>query len=265
MNTNNKNKNDSNKVVNDTKFIYSQPLLILLLVVLPYSIGFFSGIKYLLPFMTAIPAGLVLIRHMKNGKPLTAVLDMILYVFLLTVFSLILMYFFHDRASTVILKGEDYWNEMMPWLEGARIAKEGNPSMFIPEHIKHTVIVAVASLVSAGMLALLFGTVLMNYMNYYVSQLMLNSSKPLLMAVVGWHPWSICRVVAFIILGCALAWPLVSRFKKAEKIDFKKFTIMIAIAIGLEILDILLKTTIGPGWRDLLVANLNESFFVIVD
>ncbi|MFH1515756.1 MAG: hypothetical protein ABIG42_09895, partial [bacterium] len=200
----------------------------------------------------------------KNGKALIAVLDMILYVLWLTIFSLILMYFFHDKASAVIINGEEYWEEMYWWLAGAP-AKESTPSQFIPEHIKHMVIVAVASLASAGMLALLFGTVLMNYMNYYVSQLMLNSSKPLLMAVIGWHPWSICRVVSFIILGCALAWPLVSRFGKGEKIDARKFKIMVGIAIGLEILDILLKTFIGPGWRELLLVNLNESLGVMVD
>ncbi len=183
---------------------------------------------------------------------------MILYVFWLTVIGITLMYFFPENASSVILRGNEYINEMYPWLCGAD-SKEGSPALFIPEHLLHMSIVSVSSLVSAGMISLIFGTILVNYMIYYVSWLMLNSPQPLLMAIIGWHPWSICRVISFIILGCICAIPILKGLRGHKKSDYRKYVIMIIVAIAFEILDIILKTYIGSGWRDLLVMNLNPS------
>ena len=241
-------------------FVYTRPLMIILLVFIPYSIGFFIGYKFILPLLTAIPAGLVLIRHIKNRRLLVCVLDMILYVLWLSVIGITLMYFFPAKAASVVLNGDKYLAEMYPWLCGV-MSKESTPAQFIPEHLLHMLIVAVASLISAGVISLIFGTILVNYMNYYVSWLMLNSSQPLLMAVIGWHPWSICRVISFIILGCVCAIPILKGLRGHDKSDYRKYIIMIVAAIALEILDILLKTYIGSGWRDLLVMNLDSGAF----
>jgi len=232
-----------------------RPSMIILLVFLPYSIAFLIGWKYLLPFATALPASIILYMHMKKKQPFAAVVDMLLYVFWLTVVSIIWMYFLYDRAGEIVIHGKDYVAEMKPWLEG-EASKEGTPSLFIKEHMLHMAIVAAASLISAGFLALLFGTILVNYMNFYVVSLMRMSSKPLLVAVIGWHPWSVLRVIAFIILGCAFAWPLAVKIGKGNGIDKRKFIIMIIIAIILEIGDLLLKTYIGPSWRDLIARNI---------
>jgi hypothetical protein len=241
-------------------FVYTKTLMILLLVFIPFSIGYFIGNKFILPLLTAIPAGLVLIRHIKNGRITIAVLDMIVYVLWLSVIGIALMYFFPAKAASVVMNGDKYLAEMYPWLCGA-MSKEGTPAQFIPEHLLHMAIVAVASLISAGVISLIFGTILMNYMNYYVSWLMLNSSQPLLMAVIGWHPWSICRVISFIILGCVCAVPILKGLRGHEKSDYRKYIIMIVAAIAFEVLDIVLKTYIGSGWRDLLVMNLESGVF----
>ena len=235
--------------------IFLRPSMIILLVFLPYSIAFLIGWKYLLPIATTLPAAFVLYGHMKKGRPLEAVVDMLLYVFWLTVTGMIWMYFMYGRAGDVVIHGRDYMAEMKPWLSG-EASKEGTPSLFIREHLLHMVVVAVASLISVGFLALLFGTILVNYMNYYVVSLMRMSSRPLLLAVIGWHPWSVLRVIAFIILGCAFAWPLAARIGKGGKFDRRRFITMVIIAILLEIADIMIKTFIGSSWRDLIVANI---------
>ena len=245
---------------------YLSPWKVLVLVFIPFTVGFYfephyliwltSGAPIFLPLLTGIPAGIVLILHLKNGRLGYALIDMILYVLWLTVIGLILMYFFPDMATVAVINGFQYWDEMLPWLHGYAV-KEGIPSQFIPEHLMHMGIVIISSLISAGMIALIFGTVLVNYMNYYVAQLMINSPTPLLMAVIGWHPWSICRVLSFIILGIVFAIPLVRLFNR--KLVFSRRTIihMILAAVCLEIIDILLKTYLGNSWRDLLVSNMS--------
>jgi len=239
--------------------VYSKPIMILLLILLPYSITFFIGNPYIIPLSTSVPASIILFRHLRNSKPQIAILDMLLYVFWLTVIGIFIMYFRFDRAGWAIIHGEEYIAEMSPWLRGD-VAKESNPALFIPEHLNHMAIVAVSSLISCGFLALLFGTILMNYMNYYVVWLMRMSTKPFLLAIIGWHPWSVLRVISFIILGCALAMPLTSKIGKKQKLDYRKLFWMIGIAITLEAVDIILKATIGSSWRSLIVNNLSPSF-----
>lgn len=254
------------KVAKSYNLTYLSPWKILVLVFIPFTAGFYLEHDFLfqftasapvfLPLLTGIPAGIVLILHLKKGHLGLALIDMILYVFWLTVIGITLMYFFPDLATVAVLNGFQYWDEMLPWLHGYAV-KEGIPSQFIPEHLLHMGIVAISSLISAGIIALIFGTVLVNYMNYYVAQLMINSPTPLLMAVIGWHPWSICRVLSFIILGILFAIPLVRLFNR--KLVFSKRTVilMILAAVCLEILDIVLKTYLGNSWRELLVSNMS--------
>lgn len=238
------------------KHIYLRPSMIFLLVLLPFTAGYFLGLKYLLPLLTGIPASIVLIIHLRKKRYMTSVMDMILYVFWLSISGLILMYFFPDQADRVILKGISYWEEMRPWLEG-QASKEGSWQKFIPEHLLHTVIVGVSSLISAGSLALIFGTILVNYMNFYVSKLMLAADFPILLAFVGWHPWSVIRVIGFIILGCACAAPMVSKIDRHVSLDKRKIILMIIFAVILEITDILLKIFTGPIWRDFIASHIN--------
>jgi hypothetical protein len=258
------------KVAKSLDLTYLSPWKILVLVFIPFAAGFYlehnflfqslfhftAGVPVILPLLTGIPAGIVLILHLKKGQLGLALIDMVLYVLWLTVIGLILMYYYPEKASNAILNGYSYWKEMLPWLQGSE-AKESTPSQFIPEHLLHMGIVAISSLISAGMIALLFGTVLVNYMNYYVTQLMINSPTPLLMSVIGWHPWSICRVLSFITLGVVFAIPLVWMFNRKLVFNRRTIILMILAAVCLEVIDILLKIYLGNSWRDLLASNLS--------
>ena len=54
----------------------------------------------------------------------------------------------------------------------------------------------------------------MNYMSFYVGDLILRCSgspSQMLAIALAWNPWSMVRVVSFIILGVVLAEPLLSR------------------------------------------------------
>jgi hypothetical protein len=53
---------------------------------------------------------------------------------------------------------------------------------------------------------------LMNYMAYYVAEVVrLTPVAPRRAALLGWHPWSVVRIVSFVILGVVLAEPLLRR------------------------------------------------------
>jgi hypothetical protein len=65
--------------------------------------------------------------------------------------------------------------------------------------------------VSGGYLGLVLGAVLMGYMSYFVGSYAAAAGAPLLGSLVAWVPWSVIRVLAFILVGCLFARPLLVR------------------------------------------------------
>ena len=61
------------------------------------------------------------------------------------------------------------------------------------------------SLATASLASIYFGTVLLNYMAYYVARVIVLSGGSPLAVAMAWHPWSMLRVAAFVVIGVVLA------------------------------------------------------------
>ncbi len=92
---------------------------------------------------------------------------------------------------------------MFHWIRTGEGA-EGSLQLFLPIHLREYALFSLLSLLTFGSAALILGTYLLNYMNFYVGQLVYQSSHPWLAALVGWPPWSMLRVVGYIATGLAL-------------------------------------------------------------
>jgi len=156
-------------------------------------------------------------------------------------------------AAKGIVHGQAYKAEMVQWVvTGA--GKEATPAQFVPEHLLHLGAFLVLTTVSAGYLGLALGAFLMAYMSYFVGSLALASSRPAVAGLAAWVPWSVIRVMAFVLLGVLLARPLLLRrrwpFGRREAWLF-------ALAFAGIAADIALKTVLAPRWglllRELLV------------
>jgi hypothetical protein len=64
---------------------------------------------------------------------------------------------------------------------------------------------------------------------------------------MGWHPWSIIRIISFVILGVILGEPLICKItgRDYEYVGVRPF---LWGAIGGLILDILMKAILAPWW-----------------
>ena len=95
------------------------------------------------------------------------------------------------------------------------------------------------------------GSVLLGYMSFYVGDLAHGSSHcaPAWAALLAWNPWSIVRVVSFIVLGVVLAEPLLSRRTAVPPGSRRGW---IAAALAGAAADIVLKTALAPAWSRLL-------------
>ena len=98
---------------------------------------------------------------------------------------------------------------------------------------------------SAGYLGLVLGAVLLDYMNYFVASFAQASGHPLAGLVAAWVPWSLLRVMAFVLLGSLFARPLVERrlwpFARWEGR-------LMALAAVAWLADLLLKATMAPAY-----------------
>ena len=88
---------------------------------------------------------------------------------------------------------------------------EGQPTQFLPIHAAHLAVFVALSWISAGYLGLVLGTWLMGYMSYFVGSYAVAAQSPLIGPLIAWVPWSVLRVLAFVLLGCLFARPLLMR------------------------------------------------------
>ncbi len=151
-------------------------------------------------------------------------------------------------ATRGILHGAAYAREMALWILTG-VGKETTPARFIPEHLLHLGAFLSLSAVSGGYLGLVLGTFLMAYMSYFVASVALASPQPLLAGVAAWVPWSVIRVMAFVLLGALLARPLLVRRRWPFAAREAK---LFALAFAGIAADFALKTLLAPCWGHLL-------------
>ena len=212
--------------------------------VLPYLLG--SGWAGPLAAGVCAFAYLVLSRR---GPRVEVVVFLLLWAAVLSGSQIALVATFPARAAAVVPHGPAYWDEMRPYLLTG-IGKESDPSRFVPEHLLHLGAFLVLAAASGGLLALVLGAYLLGYMSYYVGQVVLLSDRPLAGAILGWHPWSLFRVAAFVVLGVSLARLLLDRPGPARW--WREERGALAIGMLLWFTDLAMKVLLSPYWAGIL-------------
>lgn len=153
-----------------------------------------------------------------------------------------------EASAERILRGESYRREMFTWI-ATGVGQENDWRAFLPEHILHLSLFVAVCWISAGYLGLSLGAFLLDYMSYFVASFAAASSQPLLGLVIAWVPWSVARVMAFVLLGSLFARPLLARsllpFRGAE-------WRWAAVALGGIACDLLGKTLLAPSYGEFL-------------
>ncbi|NNF07438.1 MAG: hypothetical protein HKN21_11805 [Candidatus Eisenbacteria bacterium] len=221
------------------------------------ALGFGIGSPLLLPFLGAVIAIPYFWKYVLGAEPGRGFLWMLFWAFFQSVALWILITLSPERAATVVHNGVPYAEEMMHWIRTGEGA-EGSPRLFLPVHVRHFLGFCVLSIATVGSAGLVLGTWLLNYMNYYVVQVVSQSTNALQASLLAWHPWAIIRVVGFIATAVALA-PLGMRIwgkltkRPARRPAWKYF----GIGLGLVLVDALLKTILAPTWQKLLKSLLS--------
>jgi len=214
---------------------------------LAYPIGLWIGSRWLLPALITLPAYLVMARRLRAGERAAAVRAVLAWAATMAVAGTLTFSLWPSDPGSVILNGPAYREEMFGWIATGQGA-EGSPRLFLPQHLLHLAGFVALSLASASALSILMGAVLTNYMDYYVASLARAGVEPLWVALLGWQPWAICRVVAFCILGVVLAEPLLARLGRAPRPSLGALRPWLLAAAGGILADWVLKAALAPTW-----------------
>jgi hypothetical protein len=153
-------------------------------------------------------------------------------------------------AAGGVLHGEPYRREMFGWIATGQ-APENDWRQFLPQHALHLGLFLLLTWASGGYLGLVLGAALVGYMSWFVgsyARVVTESAGPLagaLAALAAWVPWSVLRVLAFVLLGSLFARPLLVR--RPWPFGSEEHRLMLLAVSGLAA-DILIKTFLAPGY-----------------
>ncbi|HEY3175633.1 MAG TPA: hypothetical protein VGK94_07720 [Candidatus Polarisedimenticolia bacterium] len=216
--------------------------------------GLLLGIRWLTPILDALPAWIFMATALRRGSRARAIGLMLWWAFWLATTAVVFTILAPGQAERGIFNGAAYRDEMLAWISSGA-GRESTPTLFIPQHLTHAATFCIVTLATGGALSLVMGAVMMNYMSFYVGALIgqcAGSPAHSTAMLLAWNPWSMMRVVSFVILGVVLAEPLLSSRLGGEWPDPLGRRRWIVIAIAGLVLDLLLKGALAPLWPSLL-------------
>jgi len=161
----------------------------------------------LLPVLATAAVYPVMAALLLRGRRATAALAALLWAASLSVS--VISFTRRDPASMerVVINGPAYREEMFAYIRSG-VGRESDPARFVPEHAVHLLAFSLLSFGSGGLMGIALGAVLVGYMSFYVGSLAAAGGAPDTALLLGWPPWAILRVAAFVLIGLCLAEPL---------------------------------------------------------
>lgn len=172
--------------------------------------AWWSGGRWLLPFAAALTVFPEFARRVRAGDSVGAWRLGMAWAGALSAGLLTLTLARPDWAAAVIWNGPAYRDEMMAWIQTGA-GRESDWRAFLPQHGRHAAVFVVLTLASGGYLGLALGAALLGYMNYFVGSYAALAPNAVQGIAVAWVPWSIVRVMAFVLLGAVFARPILLR------------------------------------------------------
>ena len=214
----------------------------------------------LFAILPVVPLALVYARAIARGKPYVAATLALAWAVALTVSTVAAAAHSPESATRSLWHAGAYRDEMLRWIatgEGA----EGNIARFLPRVLAEYGLVLLLSALSAGVGALILGSLLLGYMNGYVGWVVAHADPavpPVHAALIAWPPWPMARVISFVLAGtAAAAWGFPRLFdRRAARAAVKPLVIA---SLAFLATDIGLKFWLAPAWRDFLRALLGAS------
>lgn len=228
---------------------------VLLATLVSYPLGLVLGGGVLLPVLNTAAAYAAMVVLLRRGRRREAIVLMLAWAATLAVCATSTFALWPAAPDALVINGAPYRDEMFHWIRTGE-GREGRPAEFIPQHVLHLGAFVALSVATASAASMVLGAALMNYMGFYVASLSRAGVPAADVLLLGWQPWAICRVAAFVVLGVVLAEPMLARLRPYPYAGLRSARpFLIAAAAGIAA-DWILKALLAPHWRQGLVALL---------
>lgn len=219
--------------------------------------GFGWGNPWLMPILGAAVSYPILLFYVQRDRHRSAIGWMLFWALCQSVAVAVATTFAPEKAAQVVLSGTSSTAEMLHWIRTGTGA-EGSLRLFLPTHLRSYLVFCILSLITCGSGALILGTYQLNYMNFYVAQLIQLSVNPWLSGAIAWPIWSMLRVIGYLYTGVALTvggLNLISLLKK--QVPTHQFPQrFLLLGFGFVVGDIVVKAALAPIWQKLLLKGL---------
>jgi len=150
----------------------------------------------------------------------------------------------HPRETDErVIRAKAYREGMLEWL-ATRRGPEKQPAATAVAHIRETIWYAAAAVLTANLVSIAMGAVLLNYMNAYVATLVRAAARTGRVLLLAWNVWSVVRVIAYVLLGAAAAGPMLRIFGRGA--SWASLRGLVAAAGAGLVVDLLLKLALSP-------------------
>jgi hypothetical protein len=217
------------------------------LAALSYPAGLWIGSPILLPLLNTLPAYTLMAGCLRAGDRAGALRVTLVWALSLAVFGTLCLALWPTDPGAIVLHGPEYRAEMFRWIRTGQ-GSEGDVRLFLPQHLVHLAAFLALSLLTASLVSITMGAVLMNYMAYYVASLARAGTPAWAVLLLGWQPWAIARVAAFCAFGTVLAEPLLARVLRYDRAPLRAWrSVWAAASLGI-LADWVLKALLAPHW-----------------
>ena len=210
--------------------------------------------------LPVVPLALVYARGIARGRPRVAAPVALAWAVALSVSTVAAAAHSPESATRGIWHAGAYRDEMLRWIATGQGA-EGNIALFLPRVLVEYGLVLLLAAASAGVGALILGSLLLGYMNGYVGWVVAHADQavpPIQSALIAWPPWSMARVISFVLAGtAAAAWGFPRLYDRGAARPAVKPLLLASLAFLA--IDVGLKFWLAPVWRDFLRGLLGAS------
>ncbi|MBC8289386.1 MAG: hypothetical protein H8E37_03625 [Planctomycetes bacterium] len=105
-----------------------------------------------------------------------------------------------ETLAAIFPDGAKYWDESRHWIVTGE-NPEYELKSWVPAHFVLAASGAFLTYTSLGFVLIWEGLFQVDLMNVYVGNLVTHSESVWLALALGWHPWSVCRGVGFLLIG----------------------------------------------------------------
>jgi hypothetical protein len=206
---------------------------------------------WLVPLAGATVVFPVYLAGLLAGEIRQTVWRMLGWALLVSVVTVLATTWWPEAVQRHVWRGASYRDEMFHWIRTG-VGPESTPSQFFPQHVLHYAVFMTASLLTLGWAGLAMGCALLNYMNFYVGSLVLEAEQPILAALLGWPPYAVIRVVAYVLGATAVTALVLRRLGAGSREGRGRIRRLLGWSVALFAVDILLKMLVAGSWGSLL-------------